>query len=140
MASFNDALIADYRANGKATSGPFVGRDVLILTTLGALSGLERTHPLVFSQDGDRLVVVASKGGSPTHPSWFHNLRANPIVTVELGRERFTARAIVAAPESERRRLYDAHAAIHPVFKDYETRTTRRIPVILLERIAPPTS
>lgn len=98
MAGYNDSLIDDYRAHGKVTVGPFVGRDVLLLTTIGKRSGMERTHPLVYSRDGDRLVVIASKGGAPAHPHWFHNLRANPVVTVELGGERFKARAAVASP------------------------------------------
>jgi deazaflavin-dependent oxidoreductase (nitroreductase family) len=134
---WNDDLIADFRAHGKVTKGPFLGRDVLLLTTKGKRTGLERTNPLAFSRDGDNLVIVASKGGSPTHPSWFHNLRANPVVTVELGGERFAARANEAKPESERRRLYDRHSAISPSFRDYEKRTSRRIPVVTLERIGP---
>ena len=135
MASFNDELVADYRAHGGVTTGPFVGRQVLLLTTAGAKTGVERTKPLVYTTDGEHIVVVASKGGAPTNPAWFHNLRAHPVVTVELGPERFSARADVAAPESERRRLYDAHARVHPAFLDYEKKTTRRIPVIALQRL-----
>ncbi len=135
--AFNDDLIADFRAHGKVTKGPFLGRDVLLLTTKGAKSGLERTNPLVYSRDGERLVIIASKGGSPTNPGWFHNLKANPVVTVELGGERFAARANIAAPETERRRLYDQHSVKNPGFRDYERKTTRRIPAITLERIGP---
>jgi deazaflavin-dependent oxidoreductase (nitroreductase family) len=135
--AFNDDLVLDFRAHGKVTKGPFLGRDVLLLTTTGAKSGAERTSPLVFSRDGDDLVVIASKGGAPTNPGWFHNLKAHPVVTVELDGGRFTARANVAAPESERRRLYDQHSVKNPGFRDYEKRTTRRIPVIKLERIGP---
>jgi deazaflavin-dependent oxidoreductase (nitroreductase family) len=130
---FNEDLIADYRAHGKVTTGPFVGRDILLLTTVGARTKLERTHPLVFSRDRGDLIVVASRGGSPNNPHWFHNLRRNPIVTVELGTERFNALATPAEPEAERRRLYDRHAARNPAFREYESRTTRRIPVIRLE-------
>lgn len=136
MAGWNDALIEDLRKNGRVTKGRFVGRDVLLITTTGAKTGLERTNPLVFSQDGGRLVIVASKGGAPSNPAWFHNLRAHPVVTVELGGERFHARASVVRPESERRRLYDQHSVKNPGFRDYEKKTTRRIPVILLERVA----
>ena len=136
MNDWNRGLIEDYRKNGKPTSGPFVGRQVLLITTTGAKSGQERTNPLVWTKDGDKLVIVASKGGAPTNPAWFHNLRKNPLVTIELGKEKFTARASVATPESERRRLYDQHAATHPGFKDYEKKTTRRIPVVKLERVA----
>jgi len=134
MAGFNDDLIEDLRANGKVTKGPFLGRSVLLLTTTGAKTGETRTAPLVYSRDGDHYVIVASKGGAPTHPSWFHNLRAHPTVAIELGGERFRARAHVV-PEPERRRLYDAHAAINPSFVDYEKKTTRRIPVVALERL-----
>jgi deazaflavin-dependent oxidoreductase (nitroreductase family) len=134
---WNDDLIADYRAHGKPSKGPFVGRPVLLLTTRGAKSGAERTVPLVYSMEGDHYVVVASKGGAPTSPDWYHNLKANPTVKVEVGRERFAARANIANPESERERLYAAHAEQHPGFLDYLKKTTRRIPVIKLERIGP---
>ena len=83
---FNRDLIKDLRANGKATSGPFFGRDVLILTTKGAKSGDVRDNPLVYTRDGDHLVIVASKGGAPTHPAWYHNLVKHPEVTVEVGK------------------------------------------------------
>jgi deazaflavin-dependent oxidoreductase (nitroreductase family) len=132
--AWNHGLIEDYRANGKATSGPFVGRQLLLLTTKGAKSGAERTAPLVYTTDGDKIVIVASMGGAPTHPHWFANVVANPVVTVELGQEKFRARATVA-DAAERRRLYDAHADLHPSFVDYEQNTTREIPVVLLERL-----
>ena len=134
MPGFNEALIEDVRANGRVTSGPFAGRNVLLLTTTGAKSGQHRTNPLVFSRDGDRVVIVASKGGAPTNPDWFHNLRTHPIVAVELGGERFRARAHVV-PEPDRTRLYRQHATENPGFWDYEKRTTRRIPVVTLERL-----
>jgi len=136
MASYNETLIDDLRANGgHATSGNFVGRQVLILTTTGAKTGKRRESPLAYTRDGDRLVVVASKGGAPSHPAWYHNIVANPDVTVEVDGERFDARATVA-DGSERRRLYDQHADLHPSFTEYETRTERVIPVIVLQRKA----
>jgi deazaflavin-dependent oxidoreductase (nitroreductase family) len=132
---FTTALIADFRAHGgRVTSGPFLGRNLLLLTTTGARSGEPRLAPLVYSRDGDRIVVVASKGGAPTNPAWYRNVVANPIVTVELGGETFQARASIAEGEA-RDRLYAVHAAEHPAFKDYETRTTRVIPVVRLDRI-----
>jgi deazaflavin-dependent oxidoreductase (nitroreductase family) len=134
MAGYNDSLIADLRAHGKVTQGPFVGRDVLLITTTGARSGNEHTNPVVYSRDGDRYVIVASKGGAPTNPGWFHNLRAHPTVTVELEGERFSAQATVVSPESERRRLYAQHSVKNPGFREYEKKTTRRIPVIWLDR------
>jgi deazaflavin-dependent oxidoreductase (nitroreductase family) len=133
---FNANLIKDLRANrGEATSGPFVGRPVLILTTEGARSGEVRENPLVWTRDGDDYVVIASKGGAPTNPSWFHNLRVHPDVTVEIGGERFGATARIAEGE-ERDRLYAAQAAIMPAFADYQARTSRQIPVIVLKRKA----
>jgi deazaflavin-dependent oxidoreductase (nitroreductase family) len=134
---FNDDLIAHFRKNGGViTEGPFTGRDVLLLTTTGAKSGASRTHPLVYTRDGDRYLVIASKGGAPTHPSWYHNLRAHPEVIVEVGPERFRAKATPVARGAHRRRLYDRHSAINPGFKNYEKKTDRVIPAVLLERLA----
>jgi deazaflavin-dependent oxidoreductase (nitroreductase family) len=130
---FNRNLIKDLRAHGgKATSGPFMGRDVLVLTTKGARSGEVREVPIVFTRDGDNYVVVASKGGAPTNPSWYHNLVAHPEVTVEAGGKRFKARARVAG-DDQYERLYQHHASINPGFSDYRKRTTRKIPVVILE-------
>ena len=132
---FNRNLIKDLRANkGKATSGPFQGRDVLILTTKGAKSASERENPLVYTRDGDHYVVVASKGGAPMHPSWFHNLVKHPEVTVEVGGERFKARAHIPTAD-EYERLYQQHASINPQFHEYRQKTTRQIPVVVLERL-----
>jgi deazaflavin-dependent oxidoreductase (nitroreductase family) len=135
--AFNDDLIAHFRKNrGVVTEGPFAGRDLLVLTTTGAKSGKPRTHPLVYTRDGGRYVIIASKGGAPTHPAWYHNLRAHPVVIVEVGSEEFRAKATPVARGPERRRLYDQHAAINPGFKTYEQKTDRVIPAILLERVA----
>lgn len=133
--SFNEALIQDFRAHGgKATSGPFVGRQLLLLTTTGARTGEQRTSPLVYSSDGDRYVVAASKGGAPTNPAWYANLVANPDVTVEVGGETFKARATALTVGAERDRLYAQHALGYPAFLDYQQRTSRVIPVVVLER------
>ena len=132
--SFNERVIDDFRAHkGQITSGPFTGRSLLLLSTKGAKTGGERTSPLAYSRDGDRWVVIASKGGAPTNPAWYHNLRTHPDVTVEIGPETFRARAQVAS-EPERRRLYDQHAAKMPAFAAYEKKTTRKIPVVVLQR------
>lgn len=134
MSSFNDDLIADFRAHGgRASSGPFVGRPLLLLTTVGARTGESRTVPLVYTRDGDRYVIIASKGGAPTHPAWYHNLVAHPTVRLEVGEETFEADASVAEG-AERRRLYDAQAAMMPAFAGYELKTTRVIPLITLVR------
>ncbi|HKS92115.1 MAG TPA: nitroreductase family deazaflavin-dependent oxidoreductase [Tepidiformaceae bacterium] len=130
---FNQQLIAEFRANGGETSGPFKGRRVLLLTSTGARSGQLRTTPLVYSNDGDNLIVVASKGGAPSHPAWYHNLVAHPNATVEVGTDEYAVRAHVAGP-GERERLYAQHAADMPAFNDYQTKTTRQIPVLVLER------
>jgi deazaflavin-dependent oxidoreductase (nitroreductase family) len=131
---FNRNLIEDLRANGRATSGPFEGRDVLVLTTRGAKSKEVRSTPLVYTRDGDHYVIVASKGGAPTHPSWYHNLVKHPEVTLEINKEKFNARARVADGD-DYERLYLQHANINPGFHDYRKKTTRKIPVIVLERI-----
>lgn len=132
---FNRNLIKDLRENrGKATSGPFQGRDVLILTTKGAKSSEVRENPLVYTRDGKHYVVVASKGGAPVHPSWFHNLVKHPDVTVEVGGEKFRAHAHVPKGD-EYERLYQQHANINPQFHEYRRKTSRQIPVILLERV-----
>jgi deazaflavin-dependent oxidoreductase (nitroreductase family) len=132
---FNRNLIKDLRENkGQATSGPFAGRDVLILTTKGAKSASERENPLVYTRDGQHYVVVASKGGAPMHPSWFHNLVKHPEVTVEVGGERFKARAHIPQGD-EYERLYQQHASTNPQFHEYRSKTTRQIPVVVLERI-----
>jgi deazaflavin-dependent oxidoreductase (nitroreductase family) len=134
FAEMTKALITDYRAHGEVTAGPFAGRPVLLLTTTGARSGRPRLAPLVYTRDGDRYVVAASKGGAPTNPAWFANLVANPLVSVEVGEETFEARASVPAGE-ERDRLWAAQVAEHPNFADYQRRTSRVIPVVVLERL-----
>jgi deazaflavin-dependent oxidoreductase (nitroreductase family) len=130
---FDRNLIAEYRATGGKVTGTFAGRPLLLLTTTGAKSGQPRTIPLVYTTDGDRIVVIASNGGAHTHPAWYHNVLANTEVTVELGTEKFEARAGV--PEgAERDRLFDAQAALMPGFAEYQANTERRIPVVVLER------
>ncbi len=133
---WNDDLIAHFRKNkGTISEGPFTGRPVLLLTTTGKKTGEPRTNPLVYSRDGDKYLIIASKSGAPTSPDWYYNLLQHPEVTVEVGPETFTAKAIPYAKGPERRRLFDQHAAINPGFKDYEKKTTREIPAILLERL-----
>ena len=134
-AAMTAALISDLRANGgQVTSGPFAGRSVLLLTTTGAQTGQRRLAPVVYTRDGDRYVIVASKGGAPTHPGWYFNLVAHPVVTVEADGKTFGARA-TPAEGAERDRLYAAHAAVFPGFREYQLRTTRVIPVVRLERL-----
>jgi deazaflavin-dependent oxidoreductase (nitroreductase family) len=129
---YNNELIEKFRANNGAMPG---GSSLLLLGTTGARSGQPRVNPLAYTRDGDRYVIIASKGGYATNPDWYHNLVANPEVTVEVGDQRFAARAIVTEG-SERERLFNAQAALMPNFADYQTKTTRQIPVIVLEPIS----
>jgi deazaflavin-dependent oxidoreductase (nitroreductase family) len=133
MKKFNDDLIAEFRANGGKVTGQFERAPLLLLTTYGAKSGKRYTTPLVYTTDGDRFVVIASKGGAPHHPDWYHNVVAHPTVQVEVGPETYEATASLAEGE-ERQRLYDAQAAVMPVFKEYAAKTTREIPVVILTR------
>jgi deazaflavin-dependent oxidoreductase (nitroreductase family) len=130
---WNQAIIAEFRANGGTVGGQFEGAPLLLLTTTGAKSGRRRTSPLMYNTDGDRLLVFASKGGAPTNPDWYHNVRANPTVTVEVGTDTFEATAVVVTGE-ERDRLFARHAEQYPGFAEYQAKTTRTIPVVALER------
>jgi deazaflavin-dependent oxidoreductase (nitroreductase family) len=130
---FNLAIIKEFRENGGETFGPFKGRPLLLLTTKGAKSGNELTVPVVYTRDGDRYVIIASMGGAPKSPAWYHNLVANPDVTLEVGTEKFKAKASVAQG-AERERLYAAQAATMPAFTEYQQKTTRVIPVVALTR------
>ena len=137
MANVNDwnqAIIAEFRANGGKVGGPFADATLLLLHTTGAKSGQPRINPVVYTTNGDRLIVIASKAGAPTNPDWYHNLVANPLVTVEVGTEQFQAHATVAA-EPERTRLFEQMSAQRPGFAEYQRNTTRVIPVIVLTRI-----
>jgi deazaflavin-dependent oxidoreductase (nitroreductase family) len=135
MNDFNKNLISEFRANGGKVTGMFAGAPLLLLKTKGAKSGEERTTPLVYTRDGDRYVVIASKGGAPTNPAWFHNLVANPKAIVEVGTDKFEVHSSVVEGE-ERNRLYAAQAALMPNFDEYQRNTARRIPVVVLERVS----
>ncbi len=130
----NKKIIDEFRTNGGKVGGRFEGRTLLLLHTKGAKSGRERINPLATVKDGDRYVVIASKGGSATHPDWYFNVLAHPEVTVETGRETFQARADVI-PEPERTRLYNKMVDMMPTFDDYRRNTKREIPVIVLQRV-----
>jgi deazaflavin-dependent oxidoreductase (nitroreductase family) len=132
---FNKAIIDEFRANEGRVGGPFEGAPVLLLTSTGARSGKQRTTPVVYLPDGDRMVIFASMGGAPKNPAWYHNLRANPHATVEVGAETVGVNAVVTEGE-ERDRLFDRQADRFPQFADYAQKTTRQIPVIALERVA----
>ena len=107
---------------------------MILVTHTGAKTGKTYTTPLVYSRDGDRIVVIASKAGAPNNPSWYHNLVAHPTVTLEIGTESFKAKARVATGD-ERQRLFNQQAAQMAVFNEYRAKTTRKIPVIVFERV-----
>ena len=127
---FNQALIAGFRANGGTVDG---WPPLLLLTTIGAKHGQPHTTPLLYSTDGDRIIVIAADSGAPKHPAWYHNLVADPEVTVELGCERWRMRAVVAEGK-ERERLFKQHAEQAPWLVEFQAKTTRQIPVVILER------
>ena len=134
MNEFNTKLIDEFRANGGAVGGPFASAPLVLITHTGAKSGTRRTSPLVFSRDGERLVIIASKGGAPTHPHWYLNMVANPSVTVELPGDTFEA-SVTQVEGDERARLFAAQAEMMPQFSEYAAKADREIPVLVLERI-----
>src|SRR5690349_21753448 len=134
MSDFNKAIIDEFRNNAGKVGGYFAGANMLLLHTVGARSGQPRTNPVVYVLDGDRLVVIASKSGADSNPDWYYNLLANPNVTVEVGTEKFQARATAVTEEPERSRLYAKMVEHRPSFAEYEQKTTRKIPTIVLER------
>ena len=127
----NKAIIEEFRANEGKVGGQFAGAPLLLLTTAGAKTGLSRTNPLVYLKDNDHYVIIASYAGAPHNPPWYHNLTANPEVEVEVGSERFTARAVVTG-EPDRSDLYQRAELVMPAFAEYKSKTTRTIPVIAL--------
>jgi F420H(2)-dependent quinone reductase len=124
---------AVYRATNGLIGHRFPGAPpVLLLDHVGAKSATRRTSPLVYARDGENLVLVASKGGHPKHPAWFHNLLANPDTTVQVGSRRLQVHARVADAE-ERRRLWPVVVAVYGGYEDYQRRTPREIPLVILE-------
>ena len=130
---WNNQIINEFRANAGKVGGPFQGAPMLLLHHTGAKSGKTRVNPLMYLADGDRLLIFASKGGAPTHPDWFRNLRANPAATVEVGIDKFVVKAEELTGE-ERDRLYAKQAGLYPMFGDYQAKAGRTIPVVALKR------
>ena len=133
MSDFNANIITEFRENAGKVGGPFEGAPMLLLHTTGRRSGAERVNPLVYWPEGDAMVIFASKGGAPTNPDWYHNLMAQPDTRVEVG----TDTVVVHARETdgdERQDLFDRITAVMPGFADYQAKTSRRIPIIVLER------
>jgi deazaflavin-dependent oxidoreductase (nitroreductase family) len=131
MNDFNENVIEEFHANGGVVGGPFDGMTLLLLHHTGAKSGAARINPLAYMDDDGRYVIFASKGGAPSNPDWYHNLKANPNVRIEVGNDTFDAVASEATGE-ERDRLYDAQKARVSSFADYEQKTDRLIPVVVL--------
>ena len=132
MSDWNQTIIDEFRAKGGRGVGHF-GDKLLLLTTYGAKSGRPHTTPLAYHRDGDRYVIIASMGGAPKHPAWYHNLLANGDAEIEVGTEKIHVRATAIPSGPERDRLYEQQCQIMPGFRDYETMTERTIPVVVLE-------
>ncbi|HEV7175054.1 MAG TPA: nitroreductase family deazaflavin-dependent oxidoreductase [Solirubrobacteraceae bacterium] len=128
---FNAQIIEEFRANKGVVGGPFEGATLLLLHHVGAKSGKDRVNPLVYNRDGDRYVVFASKAGAPTNPDWYHNLKAHPNITIEVGTDTIDVVASEASGE-ERDRLFAAQVERSPQFGEYQSNTDRAIPVVLL--------
>ena len=130
MSDWNARVIEEFRANGGRVAS-FASQPLLLLTHRGAKTGTRRTNPLAYFRDGDDYVIVASKGGAETNPDWYHNLLAEPAATIEVGTEQVdvTARP---ADEHERERLWAMITSANPAFADYEQKTRRTIPVVIL--------
>jgi deazaflavin-dependent oxidoreductase (nitroreductase family) len=134
--NWNEAIIQEFHAkHGRGVAN--FGDSLVLLTTTGAHSGEERTTPVMYHRDGERYVIVASKAGAPDNPRWYHNLKAHPVARVEVGTESGTETFEVRAHEAEgeeRERMWSERVAMAPGFLDYQRKTTRRIPVMVLER------
>ena len=131
---YNTKIIEEFRANKGCVGGPWAGTPMILIHHIGARSGVERVMPLGCSSQGDgRYVIVASSGGSPTHPDWYYNLKANPRITVEVGAQTFTVLAdeLAAAARAE---LWPKLVAEYPTLGEHQARTTRQFPVFMLTR------
>jgi len=132
MTDFNSKIIEEFRASGGEVGGPFAGAPLLLLHTTGAKTGHERVNPMMYRKVDGGYAVFASKAGAPTNPDWYHNLVANPHVRAEIGTQTIELTARVAGDE-ERAPIWAAHKAQNPGFQEYEKRTSRQIPVVILE-------
>lgn len=134
MPDWNKGIIQEFREHGGEVGGQFASMPLLLLHHRGAKSGIERVNPVAYQRlDDDTVAIFASKGGSPTNPDWYHNLRANPQASVEIGTETYDVIARVAEGE-ERDRIWTTQKERSPGFAGYERKTSRQIPVIVLQR------
>ena len=141
MQNYNRGIIEEFRVNEGRVGGPFAGAPMVLVTSTGAKSGRPHTTPVVYLREddasgglGERIYVFGSMGGAPKHPAWYHNLKAHPDATVEVGTDRYPVRATIMTGE-ERDRLFEKQASLRPQFAEYQQRTTRKIPVTALERL-----
>jgi deazaflavin-dependent oxidoreductase (nitroreductase family) len=132
MSDWNTQIIDEFRANGGKVGGQFEGAPLLLLHSTGAKTGQARVNPMMYQADGDNFAVFASKAGAPTNPDWYHNLVANPRASVEVGDRTVDVVARIAEGE-DRDRLWSRQKELYPGFADYEAKTTREIPVVILE-------
>lgn len=130
----NTKIIEEFRKNNGSVSGMFSGMQILLMTTKGAKSQKESVIPVAYSKEADKYVIAASKAGAPNNPSWYYNLLAHPQILVEVGSEKFQALA-TRITGVERNRLYHLHESTYPAFRDYQLKTTREIPIFILEKI-----
>jgi len=131
---WNKRIIDEFRGNGGSVGGQFEGAPLLLLHTVGARSGQERVNPVMYRKVGDSVAVFASKAGAPSHPDWYHNLVANPTVSAEIGARTVTFTARVAEG-AERDRIWAEQKREYPGFADYERKTARQIPVVILDPV-----
>jgi deazaflavin-dependent oxidoreductase (nitroreductase family) len=132
---WNKQVIEEFRANGGKVGGQFEGASMILIHNIGAKSGTERVSPMVYFPDGDRMLVVASAAGSPKNPDWYHNLKANPRVEVEVGTETFPV-VVDELPREERDEKWTTITAVASGFAEYQQNTSRVIPVLALTRVA----
>jgi deazaflavin-dependent oxidoreductase (nitroreductase family) len=133
LSDWNANVIEEFRTNHGKVGGMFEGAPLLLLSTTGAKSGATRVNPLMYLPDGERVAIFASKGGAPSHPDWFHNVKANPKVSVEIGDESFEAVA-TEVTDDERDDLYARQSEAYPQFAEYQADNPRLIPVVVIER------
>ena len=132
MSDWNDKIIAEFRANGGKVGGNFEGAPLLLLHSTGAKSGQERVNPMMYQAVGDGFAVFASKAGADSNPDWFYNLKANPEARVEVGTEAFDVTARVL-DDAERKPIWEEQKSRYPGFAEYEEKTDRVIPVVMLD-------
>jgi deazaflavin-dependent oxidoreductase (nitroreductase family) len=135
MSDWNDKIIEEFRANAGKVGGPFDGAPILLLHTTGAKTGQERVNPMMYRAVDGGYAVFASKAGAPTNPDWYHNLVAHPDVRAEIGTQTLALRAPVA-DDGEREPIWTAQKTEYPGFQEYEEKTTRQIPVVILEPVS----